>query len=172
MVAACCTTGGLSAISSSPQFLVEALAIGSTLRLIEGISPGMAVDQSLRQLLRAHALPVYYGGSCGSRGWTGGASTSRSHRGLTCKIPPVSPVRIDGRAGSEGMQAIFFLALTGDPDALLPANFTRRAQGAEIVLRPPSCCVTRSCHCARPLPAFLAKPGFRDTPPFRSDQGR
>lgn len=46
MVAACCTTGVLSAISSSPQFLVEALAIGSTLRLIEGISPGMAVDQS------------------------------------------------------------------------------------------------------------------------------
>ena len=97
MVAACCTTGGLSAISSSPQFLVEALAIGSTLRLIEGISPGMAVDQSLRQLLRAHALPVYYGESCGSRGWAGGASTSRSHRGLTYKIPPVSPVRIDGR---------------------------------------------------------------------------
>ena len=74
--------------------------------------PGDGSGSILRQLLRAHALPVYYGGSCGSRGWAGGASTGRSHRGLTCKIPPVSPVRIDGRVWRKECGGNFFLAGT------------------------------------------------------------
>jgi len=34
------------AIAFAPVYPASALAIGSTLRLIDGISPGMAVDQS------------------------------------------------------------------------------------------------------------------------------
>ena len=34
------------AISFGPAYLADALAIGSTLRLIDGMSPGMAVAQS------------------------------------------------------------------------------------------------------------------------------
>ena len=40
------TTGVLPAISFSPQFLADALVIGSTLRLIDGISPGLVTDPS------------------------------------------------------------------------------------------------------------------------------
>ena len=41
------TTGVLPAISFSPQFLADALAIGSTLRLIDGISPGLVTDPAV-----------------------------------------------------------------------------------------------------------------------------
>ena len=40
------TTGQPPVIAFGPAYLADALAIGSTLRLIDGLSPGMAVDQS------------------------------------------------------------------------------------------------------------------------------
>jgi hypothetical protein len=40
------TTGVLPAISFSPQFLADALVIGSTLRLSDGINPGLVTDPS------------------------------------------------------------------------------------------------------------------------------
>jgi len=41
------TSGVLPAISFSPQFLADALVIGSTLRLIDSISPGLVTDPSV-----------------------------------------------------------------------------------------------------------------------------
>ena len=61
------------------------------------VEPRHGGKSILRQLPRAHALPLYKssrGGSGGSRGWAGRASSgiSSGHRGVTCKIPPVSPM--------------------------------------------------------------------------------
>jgi hypothetical protein len=40
------TSGVLPAISFSPQFLADAIVIGSTLRLSDGLSPGLVTDPS------------------------------------------------------------------------------------------------------------------------------
>ena len=99
-----------------------------------------------------------------------GIASPPGHRGATCKIPPVGPM-LDGRECVPKEDWRNFGSDRG-PLHLSRANFTPMAQGTEIVLRPRTCRVTRSRHRARPFPAFLAKLGFRDTPPFRSDQGR